>query len=113
MDRIATFGERLAAFRAIKDMTLEQLSDATGVPPQTLNRYELGQRVPKIDVANDIAEKIYVNPLWLQGFDVPMESSIPEILGAAAHFDLGALPPEAIKQYNEFIELLAYKYRDK
>ena len=35
----------------------------------------------------------------------------PKILGAAAHLDLSN--PEAIEEYNNFLEYLAYKYKDK
>lgn len=80
MKRIATFAERLAEYRTIRDITLEQLSKETDLPAQTLNRYELGQRIPKVDVANDIAAKVNVNPLWLQGYDVDMaEIHRPEV----------------------------------
>lgn len=113
MVRVSTFGKRLAEFRAMKDWTLEQLADLTGVAAQTLNRYELEQRVPKVDAANDIAEKIKVSPLWLQGFDVPINHEPPEVLGAAAHFDLKKLSPEAIEEYNRLIEYFAFKYKDE
>ena len=60
----------------------------TGIPAQTLNRYELGQRVPKIDTAVKIAEAIGINPLWLQGYDVPEvleEHSSGTIVGLRIH----------------------------
>lgn len=110
MERISTFGKRLAEFRALKELTFDQLADLVGIAPQTLNRYELNQRVPKVDIANDIAEKLGINPLWLQGFDVPLSQEAPEIIGAAAHFDPSKLTPEAIEEYNKYIEYLAYKY---
>lgn len=44
---------------------------------QTLSRYELEQRVPKIDTAVEIAESLGINPLWLQGYNVPMEEQLP------------------------------------
>ena len=113
MERISTFGKRLAEYRTMKKLTYEELSVLTGVLAQTLNRYELGQRVPKVDLANDIAEKLSVNPLWLQGFDVPMVYEAPEILGAAAHFDLSKLSPEAIAEYNQLVEYFAFKYKDE
>ena len=42
------------------------------IPAQTLNRYELAQRVPKVDTVNKIAERLGLNPLWLQGYNVSM-----------------------------------------
>lgn len=72
MTRISTFAERLKAYIKENDnITYEELSKKTNIPAQTLNRYALGKRVPKVDQATDIALKLGVNPLWLQGFDVP------------------------------------------
>ena len=70
MEIVSTFGKRLSEFRSEKDLTLEELGNVTDIPPQTLNRYELGYRTPKVDTASDIAVAIGVNPLWLNGFDV-------------------------------------------
>ena len=70
MDRLSTFAKRLKMYREYKNITLSDLERITGIPAQTLNRYELAQRTPKIDIANIIAEKLGVSPLWLQGYDV-------------------------------------------
>lgn len=72
MKRISTFQDRLKQFRDSKDYTLADMEKMTGIPLQTLNRYELNQRVPKINVVNDIAECFNLNPLWLQGYNVSM-----------------------------------------
>lgn len=69
MKVVSSFAERLKEYMQQHDMTFESLSKKTGIPAQTLNRYSLGQRVPKVDVAADIAIKLNVDPLWLQGFD--------------------------------------------
>ena len=70
MERISTIAKRLKEYRDQNNLTLADMSQRTGVPAQTLNRYELGQRVPKLDAAVKIADAINVNPLWLQGYDV-------------------------------------------
>lgn len=69
MKVVSSFAERLKEYMQQHDTTFESLSKKTGIPAQTLNRYSLGQRVPKVDVAADIAIKLNVDPLWLQGFD--------------------------------------------
>lgn len=69
MKVVSSFAERLKEYMQQHDMTFESLSKKTGIPAQTLNRYSLGQRVPKVDVAADIAIKLNVDPLWIQGFD--------------------------------------------
>ena len=73
MNRVSNFGDRLKEYRDMYGYTLEYLSERTGVPAQTLNRYELTQRVPKIDAAVMISESLGVNPLWMQGYDAPMK----------------------------------------
>lgn len=75
MKRISTFSKRLKEYRASKGYTLSELEKLTGVPSQTLNRYELEQRVPKVDVVNDIAEKLGINTLWMQGFDINADNN--------------------------------------
>lgn len=70
----ASIAERIKEYRAKNRLTLSDLEAITGVPAQTINRYELGQRIPKIDAANEMAEAMRVNPMWLQGYDVPMDA---------------------------------------
>lgn len=77
MKQIDSFANRLKEYmRSHGNMTYEQLSELTGYPAQTLNRYALGQRIPKIDDFANIAIKLNVDPLWLQGLEIE-ESSTP------------------------------------
>lgn len=73
MKQITSMAVRLKEYRERFNLTLADLSNKTGVPAQTLNRYELGQRAPKIDVAIKIADALNINPLWIQGYDSPIE----------------------------------------
>lgn len=68
--KVNSFAARLKQTRSEKGMTLEEFSKLIDIPAQTINRYELEQRVPKIDVVEKIAEKLALNPLWIQGYDV-------------------------------------------
>lgn len=58
------FGDKLKHLRNVKDLSLEQLSKLTGIPAQTLNRYELNQRVPKITIIPKIATALNVTPMY-------------------------------------------------
>lgn len=90
MKKISTFADRLKAYRDENNTTLKDLEKITGVPAQTLNRYELGQRIPKVDKAGEIAELLGVSSLWLQGYNVPMK------------------PPESNENYMNDDEALEY-----
>lgn len=61
------FGKKLKDMRVERDMTLDEFSKLLDVPAQTLNRYELSQRTPKIDVVSKIAEKLNVSSDYLLG----------------------------------------------
>ena len=73
MERITNMAVRLKEYRELNNLTLADMETRSGIPAQTINRYELGQRAPKIDIAVCLAESLHINPLWLQGYNVPME----------------------------------------
>lgn len=77
MERISNIAQRLKEYRERFGLTLSEVSKKCKIPMQTLSRYELEQRVPKIDTAVEIAESLGINPLWLQGYNVPMEEQLP------------------------------------
>lgn len=70
MKIVSSFGNRIKQYREDNNLTLAEIERMTNVPAQTINRYELGQRVPKVDAATIIANKLNLNPLWLFGYDV-------------------------------------------
>ena len=78
MERESSLGGRLRRLMEEEGLSYEQLGERLGMNPQTLNRYVLGQREPKICTASAMA------PLWLLGYDVPRRTgqrqSVP-ILG--------------------------------
>lgn len=71
MKQETTIGARLRTIMEEQGLGYEQLGDRLNMNPQTLNRYVLGQREPKIGTAAAMAHALGVDPLWLQGFDVP------------------------------------------
>jgi repressor LexA len=79
MERSTTLGARLRQLMEEMEMNYERFGALLDMRPQTLNRYVLGQREPKASAVTDMALKLGVDPLWLQGFDVPREPrSAPE-----------------------------------
>ena len=84
----SSIGARLRTVMAEQGLSYEQLGERLHMNPQTLNRYVLGQREPKIGTAAAMAHALGVDPLWLQGFDVPRvpapqpaDTSVVPILG--------------------------------
>lgn len=76
----SSFGERLRTVMRERGFSYEQLGEALGMNPQTLNRYVLGQREPKARVAADMAVALGVEPMWLQGYAVPRYPAPPEAI---------------------------------
>lgn len=71
MKQESTFGARLRSLMDEWGWSYEQLGERLKMNPQTLNRYVLGQREPKAGVATAMALTLGVEPMWLQGYDVP------------------------------------------
>ena len=102
LEKIVELGQRLRQLMEEQALNYEELGQRVGMRPQTLNRYVLGQREPKGQVVAELAMRLEVDPLWLQGYDVPRQrESEPErggqvpvysLLSGANPFD--AQPPE-------------------
>lgn len=73
MEKIMELGQRLRQLMEERKWNYEELGQYVGMRPQTLNRYVLGQRDPKGQVVAELAMKLGVDPLWLQGYDVPRQ----------------------------------------
>lgn len=78
MERECTLGQRLRKLMEERGLSYEQLGELTGQRPQTLNRYVLGQREPKASAVTEMALRLGVDPLWLQGYDVPRRRKLME-----------------------------------
>lgn len=71
VEKITGLGQRLRQLMEERKLNYEELGQRVDMRPQTLNRYVLGQREPKGQVVAELAMKLGVDPLWLQGYDVP------------------------------------------
>ncbi len=58
-------GERIRTARKFRGLTLKELAKKLGISWVTLEKYELGQQLPKIVVLQGIASVLGVNPNWL------------------------------------------------
>lgn len=74
MEKQEPLGKRLRTLMEERKLNYEALGHLLDMKPQTLNRYVLGQREPKAGVVTEMAVRLGVDPLWLQGYDVPRET---------------------------------------
>lgn len=116
MNWVDTFGKRLKQYRIEHDFTLDVLEGIIHVPAQTINRYELEQRVPKINTAIQIALALNINPLWLQGFDVPITPMYSEAHQQEASFEARKIAKafdRAKPREQEMVRLTLSEYLDE
>ncbi|EOR25322.1 putative transcriptional regulator [Clostridium sartagoforme AAU1] len=66
-NELSLFAQRLKDLRSEGNYTLEEFSKKLDLPAQTINRYELDQRTPKIDTVDQIASKLNVSSDYLLG----------------------------------------------
>lgn len=73
----STLGQRLRRLMEERNLTYEQLGEMLDMTPQSLNRYVLEQREPKASAVTKMALALGVDPLWLQGYNVPRRRMEP------------------------------------
>lgn len=72
-DIVARCSTRLAQALAIRGMKQTDLCNKTGIPKSAISQYISGAFEPKQDRLSLIAQALDVDPVWLMGYDVPME----------------------------------------
>lgn len=65
--------KRLRIALSNNNMRPQELADKTGVNKSSISQYINGSHKPSNISAGKIGEALNVEPLWLMGFDVPME----------------------------------------
>lgn len=65
--------DRIKEALSIRNMKQADLCDKTKIPKSAISQYISGTFEPKQDRLLLIAQALDVNPVWLMGFDVPME----------------------------------------
>lgn len=73
---IDTFANRLKYAITIKDIKPIELSRKTGISKTNISCYMSGKYEAKQDGVKLLADALNVNPVWLMGYDVPMERNI-------------------------------------
>ena len=64
---------RIKKALSIRNMRQADLCEKAGISKSTLSEYLSGRYLPKQDKTFLIAQALNVDPVWLMGYDVPME----------------------------------------
>ena len=64
---------RIKKALSIRNMKQSELCEKTKIPKSALSEYISGAYEPKQDRVFIMAQALNVDPVWLMGFDVPME----------------------------------------
>lgn len=64
---------RISKAMAIRGMRQYELCEKTKIPKSAISQYISGSFEPKQDRVFLIAQALNVDPVWLMGYDVPME----------------------------------------
>jgi transcriptional regulator with XRE-family HTH domain len=70
---------RLKKALSIRNMTQAELCQKTKIPKSALSEYIKGLYEPKQDRLIILSEALDVDPVWLMGFDIPMEKEDKKI----------------------------------
>lgn len=75
-DLIDTFANRLRYAIMIKDIKPIELSKKTGISKTNISCYMSGKYEAKQDGVKSLADALNVNPVWLMGYNVPMDKNV-------------------------------------
>ena len=90
----------------VKGLKQVDLVNKTGISKASINQYVQGRHCPENDRALILSKVLDVNPLWLMGFDVEMETEKEKVLTMEE-------VPERLIRYLDFINLYAELPDDK
>lgn len=81
MKPIETFQKRLEKALNIRNMKPVELHEKTGISESLLSKYLSGNAIARQRKIALISETLNINPVWLMGYDVPMEEFKIDELG--------------------------------
>ena len=76
--KTSTFSQRLREAMYIRRLNQTDLHLRTGIGKSSISTYLKGDYKAKQDKVDLLAKVLSVNPAWLMGYDVPMESVRPQ-----------------------------------
>jgi transcriptional regulator with XRE-family HTH domain len=75
MEELEEIKTRLRKALNARGMTQNELSKKTCIPKASISQYLSGYAKPKDNRIYEISEALEIDPVWLLGYDVPMEKS--------------------------------------
>ncbi len=72
-EALESCSKRIATALSIRNMKQSELCEKTKIPKSAISQYLSGAFEPKQDRLHLIAKALDVDPVWLMGYDVPME----------------------------------------
>ena len=98
------FKDRLEQALAMRDMKPVDLARKTGIAPSTISQYRSGYSKPKDHRLVLIANALNVDPTWLMGIDVPIETE---------SIDLSRLSESQYKRLKSYYDFLVSEKSDE
>lgn len=106
------FGEILKKLREEKDLKQKDIAKILGVTDRAVGHYESGARRPSQDILEKLADFFNVSVDYLLGRTDVRNLEENKVITKAFHsVDMDGLPDEAIKQVEEYVELMKLKYK--
>lgn len=68
--------ERLVKAMNLNNFSQSDLVRLTGISKSLISKYVTGAREPKVDKIKLLSDALNIDPIWLIGYDVPMERRI-------------------------------------
>lgn len=110
-------GKRLKLAREKNKITLEEAGNKVGVHKSTILRWENGETEKiKLPMLETLANYYNVNPVWLAGYDVPMEKETSTTDFRYANHNgtnTEGLDDNDIDEINRFVEFIRNKKKNE
>ncbi len=87
MKPIETFQNRLSVALRIRDIKPVELHEKTGISESLISKYLSGKAIARQRKLSLISDTLNISPVWLMGYDVPMDSIADDTLKK-----IGAIP---------------------
>ena len=109
-----TLGESLRNAREAKSLTQKEVSKKTGIHNKTISNYENNVSSPDPDALKTFADIYETSVDYLLGRSEHYSGGNPGLNSAEScrYIDVSSLPDDAIRQVEEYAELLKLKYKE-